>query len=76
MCCLEHDDLSRLKTFQAAAPVQSATTQQAIQAWNLMGGALDWAAVTYVSEYLQVQDMEILIDNLRIIREHAERKRG
>lgn len=41
-----------------------------------MGASLDWGALPYVVEYLEVEDVEMLIQHLSIIREHQEHKRG
>lgn len=41
-----------------------------------MGASLDWSALPYVAEYLDVEDVEMLIQHLSIIRDHQERKRG
>lgn len=36
----------------------------AIQAWNMMGGALEWDALPTVCELLGVEDPELLIRQL------------
>ncbi|HZW25169.1 MAG TPA: hypothetical protein VFF26_06785 [Gallionella sp.] len=46
----------------------TADTQAAIQAWNLMGGSIDWAALPIVAEMLGVHDVELLIHLLVKIR--------
>ena len=47
---------------------QTADTQAAIQAWSLMGGSIDWAALPIVAEMLGVHDVELLIHLLVKIR--------
>jgi hypothetical protein len=46
------------------APPASA---QAVEAWNLMGG-LNWSALPIVAEMIGVEDIELLIEQLVIIR--------
>jgi hypothetical protein len=40
----------------------------AVQAWNLMGG-LDWTALPIICEILGVEDVEMLVEQLIIIRD-------
>lgn len=47
----------------------------AVLAWNMMGGALDWSALPLVSAVLSVDDMEILIRQLCLIRDFKEASR-
>ena len=68
--------MARLKRFQAAAPVQSIATAQAIQVWNLMGGKIDWQALPYLAEYIEAHDLDMLINNLLIIHHHQDKKNG
>lgn len=39
----------------------------AVQAWNMMGG-LDWNALPVIADLLGVEDMELLINQLVVIR--------
>lgn len=41
----------------------------AVQAWNLMGGAIVWEALPVVTEMLGVDDVEVLIHLLTRIRD-------
>lgn len=41
----------------------------AIQAWNLMGGTIDWAALPLIVEMLGINDMELFIRQLILIRD-------
>ena len=45
----------------------------AVKAWNLMGG-IDWNALPVVSEYYGIQDVELFIDELVVIRDHIARQ--
>jgi len=46
----------------------------AIRAWNLMGGAIDWAALPLVVARLGVDDVDLLITHLCAIRAHEARQ--
>ena len=50
-------------------PAQTPLTVACIEAWNLMGGALDWAAVPVLAELLGVDDVDLLVLGLVQIRE-------
>ena len=41
-----------------------------MEAWNLMGGSLDWQALPVVAELLSVDDAEMLVRGLAQIRDH------
>lgn len=45
-------------------------TDQIVEAWNLMGGSLDWQALPIVCEMLSVEDPDLLVRGLAQIREH------
>lgn len=40
-----------------------------IDAWNIMGGQIDWAALPVICEMLSVDDPELMITGLVILRE-------
>ena len=46
-----------------------ASAQPALQAWNMMGG-LDWAALPMVCDLLGIHDLEPLVFQLLMIRDH------
>ncbi len=46
-----------------------AATALAIQAWNWMGGAIDWAGLPLVAEMLGIEDLEILVAQLAALRD-------
>lgn len=46
-----------------------ADAHAAIQAWNLMGGALDWSAIPHLVDLLGVDDVELFILQLVQIRD-------
>jgi hypothetical protein len=41
----------------------------AIQAWNMMGGTIDWAALPVITEMLGIEDIELFIRQLVLIRD-------
>jgi hypothetical protein len=41
----------------------------AMRAWNLMDGAIDWAALPIIIELLGVDDVEALVVHLQLIRQ-------
>ena len=44
---------------------------RAVQAWNLMGGEIVWPSINDISEYLEVEDIELFIDGLVVLLEHS-----
>ena len=46
----------------------------AAKAWNMMGGAIDWLALDAVTEILGITDIESLLAQLEIIREHGAQR--
>ena len=42
----------------------------AVRAWNLMGGAIDWAALEVIQELYGITDPELFIHHLAAIRDH------
>ena len=44
----------------------------AVKAWNLMGGQLDMAALSFMCELLGVHDVESFFIDLVMIREHMK----
>lgn len=59
------------REFKQAVPMPPAELSAALEAWDLMGGRLDWAALDTVSALLGVHDVELLIARLIAIRNHA-----
>lgn len=47
----------------------------AIQAWNLMGG-LDWQALPLVADLLGIDDLELLVMQLVVIRDSQRNQHG
>ena len=47
-----------------------------IDAWYLMGGQIDWAAILDVAELLGVEDVEMLVHGLIEIRQYFIRQRA
>jgi hypothetical protein len=43
-------------------------------AWNLMGGAIDWAALPWVMDYLGADDADTLVLDLIVIRDWMTEK--
>ena len=41
-----------------------------IEAWNILGGKIDFLQINEVAEYLQIDDIELLIDGLLILKKH------
>jgi hypothetical protein len=58
-------DQGKLPGFSPGPPPPE--SQQAVEAWNIMGG-LNWTALPVVVELLGVDDVELLIEQLVIIR--------
>lgn len=52
--------------FESGTPPEGAGIS--VQAWNIMGGAIDWQALPIVAEILGVEDIEMLITHLIAIR--------
>lgn len=48
---------------------------QVREAWNLMGGAIDWAALPVVAEMIGITDVDLLVRGLCQIRQHFDDKR-
>ena len=44
-------------------------SRAALLAWNLMGGAIDWAALPWVAEYLGIDDLDAAILDMTVIRD-------
>lgn len=44
-----------------------------MKAWNWMGGQIDWAGLPLVADLLGIEDLEILIVQLNLIRNHLTR---
>jgi hypothetical protein len=51
----------------------SAEIGLAIKAWNWLGGQIDWAGLPMVAELLGIDDLEVLIVQLTIIRDSQEK---
>lgn len=49
-----------------------ASHKKILKAWNMMGRQIDWSALPIIVEYLDVDDVEILIDGLLEIRNYQE----
>lgn len=52
---------------------QPARVALAVQAWNIMAG-IDWNALPFVAELLGVDDLEVLVHQLIMIREFDEQR--
>jgi hypothetical protein len=69
MCCLEYARIGRL--VKTAQPPQADTlTRAATAAWGCMGGKLDWQALPWVAEWLEISDLDGLVHLLLILKEH------
>ena len=51
----------------------SAEIGLAIKAWNWLGGQLDWSGLPLVAEILGIDDLEVLIVQLAIIRDSQDK---
>jgi hypothetical protein len=58
-------DQGKLPGFHPGPPPPESS--QAVEAWNIMGG-LNWSALPIVVELIGVDDVELLIEQLVIIR--------
>ena len=45
-----------------------------VAAWQMMSCKLDWQALDAVIEYLQIQDVELLIDGLLVLHDYTINK--
>lgn len=43
-----------------------------VRAWNMLGGKIDWSGLELVAELLGVHDIESLVADLMLIRDHKE----
>ena len=41
-----------------------------VAAWNILDGKIDFLQINEVAEYLQIEDVELLIDGLLILKKH------
>jgi len=48
---------------------------EAIEAWNIMSGTIDFSALPVVGEYLGVENYEQFIADLVCIQEHMKREK-
>jgi len=46
----------------------SAENSQVLRAWNMMAGAVDWAALPVIAELVGADDVEVLVRGLLQIR--------
>ena len=46
--------------------------QTHVQAWFLLGKKLDWINLESVVEYLEIKDLELLIDTLVILKSYSD----
>lgn len=45
------------------------------QAFNLMEGKIDWAALDAITEYLEVKEIELFIDSLLILKVYKDKQK-
>ena len=43
----------------------------AIEAWNMLGGTIDWQGLPVICELLGITDVEMLLYELMVIRNHV-----
>lgn len=55
-------------------PPPPITARPAIQAWNLMGGELNWTALDTLADLLGIRDPEAWIMQITIIRDSFQRE--
>ena len=61
------------KHIPGAQPVHLEKEQQThVQAWFLLGKKLDWINLESVVEYLEIKDLELLIDTLVILKSYSD----
>jgi hypothetical protein len=56
-----------------AGPVPD-ESRQALLAWNLMGGTIDWQALPWVADYLGIDDLDAAILDMIVIRDNGNNK--
>lgn len=52
-------------------PEQSDEIRLAVRAWNLLGG-MDWSGIPVIAEMLGFDDIEMLVAQLVVIRDHQK----
>ena len=50
----------------------SKENEKAVFGWNLMGCAMDFGKIGDVAEYLQVDDIELFIDSLVVLKTYND----
>jgi hypothetical protein len=58
------------------APATTPGIEQALEAWRMLQGKLDWAAYPTVCELLDVADPEQLAKDLMTINDHVRLEQG
>lgn len=48
----------------------------AIEAWQMMGGEVDWSAIPQVCDLLEVEDPHALYLDLRVMQTHLRHRAG
>ena len=59
--------------FVPAPPPTNAT--RAVDVWNMLGGEINWSALPMLVELLDINDADILIRDLIVIRDVQAKKR-
>ena len=59
--------------FVPAPPPTNAV--RAVDVWNMLGGEIDWSALPIVVELLGINDADVLIRDLIVIRDVQAKKR-
>lgn len=54
---------------------QGPAERQAIEAWNLMGSRIDWAALPTITAVLDVEDVDLFVRGLLQIRDWTDAAR-
>ena len=54
----------------------STDQERVISAWNILGGNVDFAQLDSIAEYLQVNDVELFIDGLLLLKQHNDDQRN
>lgn len=61
------------KNIPGAKPVELEKEQaRYVQVWFLLGKKLDWINLESVVEYLEINDLELLIDTLVILKSYSD----
>lgn len=72
---LQSAELAKVRKNATQGQQQSLIERQAITAWNLMGGRIEWTALDTIAAVLDVDDVDLMVRGLLQIREWTDAAR-